>query len=145
MIALAMALIGYTRLAPSELLDLPRRKTIVELVSASPGIHLRELHRALGGGWGGFETHVRTLARARQLRLQRAGGVVEVYPAGHAPPKLALHPTTREVLARVPAQGEVVIADLAASLSMSPQLVRYHVKKLVAAGQLDAERLHRER
>jgi hypothetical protein len=63
----------FTRLVPARLLDHPKRRRIVEVAVAEPGIHLKELARRVGGGWGMFRAHIATLRKAGILRTEHQG------------------------------------------------------------------------
>ncbi len=135
----------YTRIAPSDLLSHPRRAAIWREVTADPGVHVRELARRVGGGWGIFRTHLRMLEAAGYVRTTREGYYSSVFPAGAAPESGAIAPvrsaTARAILAMVPEDGRAVDASaIVTELRLSRQLVRYHLRGLAAGGHVLVER-----
>jgi len=63
----------YTRLRPSEVLDLESRRRILEYVRGHPGVHFRELLRSLPFGSGSLHYHLYVLERAGYLIPRRDG------------------------------------------------------------------------
>lgn len=133
----------YTRLDPSKLLDNPTRKAIYEAVRASPGLHLREIQRRIGGAWGLVEFHVRFLKEAGFVKFVQDGRYTLVYPtAAHATGAEAAvvvpHPVARAVYDAVPAQGVVAFAELQQRTGLSRQLLTYHLRGLEKRGLVAA-------
>lgn len=127
----------YTRLTPSDVLAHPQRRRIHDEVTATPGVHQRELHRRVGGAWGPFAFHLRTLAKAGHVRLARQGAYTLVFPAtGPVAPASAIpHPVARAVFDALPEDGSPVpMMDLAARVGASRELVAYHLRGLEARG-----------
>lgn len=128
----------YTRLAPARLLEHPRRRVIYEHVVANPGVYNRELQRAVGGEWGTFAFHLRTLVTGGYLRVERQGPYALVFPvsAPRAGGPVIPHPVTRRVFDAVPSQGIVRFADLQKVTGLSRQLLSHHVRALENKGLL---------
>lgn len=124
----------YSRIPAADLLGHPARKRIVELVRERPGVHMRELNRLAGGGWGGFRQHLRLLEAGGYVTLVKAGGQRRVFP-GSGSGRRSLHPTAERILQALPADGEsVAMRALAERASVSPALARYHLRRLTAEG-----------
>lgn len=137
--ALLFALYLYTRISRDALLHAPIRQKIYHEVALAPGIHMRELFRRVGGGWGGFRAHLRALEAAGYVKTAKAGNQRTVYLQTEAAPEAALHPTARKILEHVPSAGQsVAVADLARSAGVSRQLVRYHLERLAELGLVGA-------
>lgn len=127
----------YTRISPSRLLDHPTRRRIHELAAERPGLHLRELHRLVGGAWGPLQFHLGLLVQAGIVTLSRAGRYRVVHAGPSKPPGAVgpVHPHAQSVLDALPADGRAVgVADLAEALGLSRQLVGHHVSMLERRG-----------
>ena len=133
---IALLVPGYSRIPPRELLRSPIRMRIYEAVCQSPGLHLRELNRRVGGGWGAFRLHLAALEKGGYLRVQRAGRQRLVYPSSSAPDAVDVHPTGRLVLDGLTGEDAMSLRDLAAKTGLSRQLVKYHVNRLAEMGKL---------
>ncbi len=130
----------YTRLSPSDLLDHPLRRRIHDEVSRTPGIHLRELNRRVGGGWGAFRVHLRLLRDAGYVRFTRHGKYATVH-ASAAPAAVSAadpvlpNPLTRATFAALPPDGAPLdLRDLRDRVGISRQLLNYHVRRLEVEG-----------
>lgn len=144
---LAMMLSGGSRglVQPSH-----ERLRLLELIRGTPGLHLRELQRRTGLGWGALAHHFSTLVRQRAVRVERNGRHLLAYAAGAAPleetEKLALHGEARVIYDAIGPEGSTQ-GDLVASLGVSRQLVAYHLERLAEKGlvEVSAERPKRYR
>lgn len=135
-ILLRVALALYTRLAREDLLAHPRRAAIHRAIAERPGIHLRELHRVVGGGWGIFRAHFDLLLRAGYLRVVPQGKYVAVYlaSAGTETPAIPSD-VARAAFEAIPADGRAIpVADVRAASGASRQLLNYHLKTLEQRG-----------
>lgn len=141
-IALRVAFALYARIRRADVLDHPRRQRLFEIASQTPGIHLRELQRQSGLGWGGFVAHLRLLLEAGILRVERQGRYRVVLPAGATASSWLPSAKQREVLRLLDeANAPVALADCRDRLGMSRQLLDHHLKALEARGlvRIDAE------
>lgn len=125
--------LAFARLDRDELLSHPTRAALLREVRDSGGLHLRELHRRVGGAWGAFAFHVRTLVQAGHLRERRQGRYVVVVAAGARPAPCApvCQPLARRILDALPHDGApVALVDLRDRLGVSRQLLDYHLRRL---------------
>ncbi len=83
------------------------RKRIYQLIEQFPGVHLRELHRKLGGGKGNLEHHVGYLVKKGLIQVEKERGNKRFFPLG-------LNDYERQLLGvlRNPAWRKVVIVLL---------------------------------
>lgn len=63
----------FSRVLPRDAANHPRRKALMELVQANPGIHLREVARRMGWGAAAVHYHAKVLERAGHLVARRHG------------------------------------------------------------------------
>jgi DNA-binding transcriptional ArsR family regulator len=150
LLALAAALAGglalYTRLAAADLLAHPQRARICRAAEIEPGIHLRELHRRAGGGWGAFRAHLHLLRRGGHLRVERRGRYALVFPARVAPQAAIPHPLARAVYDALPDDGSPLpLVALRERVGTTRQLLNYHAGRLEAAGLITLTRSPRGR
>ena len=126
----------YTRIESDDVLGNPMRRRILEEVRRAPGLHLRELHRRVGGGWGAFDFHLGILRRAGHVRIAREGRYAAVYPMGQeASGPVVHHPVTRRVLDLLPPDGSCVpLPTLRERADLSRQLLDYHLARLEQMG-----------
>lgn len=127
----------YTRFRRDEILEHETRRRIVEAARASPGVHLRELHRRVGGAWGVFSFHVGMLVQARYIQTRREGRYVVAYPPGAPVVKEVAphHPVARRIHDALPEDGSAVaFGELRDGLDISRQLLAHHLKKLESLG-----------
>lgn len=141
-VRLLLALWGlFSRLDETSVLDHERRARILQAVQANPGIHFGELRRLFELGNGTLAHHLRMLSRNGLVRTRHDGFRLRHYPAG-GPIDAAgwLSEAQRRITLAVEARPGLRMRDLSASLSLSRQVVNYHVQRLVRAGHLRAER-----
>ncbi len=137
------ALVAYTRIHRSNVLDHPRRARIMELVKMEPGIHLKELNRRTGGGWGAFRMHLRVLDEAGLVRIEHSGKFATVHLGGGPPPRLresvfTMNPRGQQVYEAVPPDGSPMeLLVLRGVLGMSRQLLNHHIARLRGAGLIE--------
>jgi predicted transcriptional regulator len=65
-------------------LDLDARKNIYQCISASPGLHFREIQRRLSIATGSLDYHLHFLHKNGLIRAEHAGGFIRYYPADRA-------------------------------------------------------------
>lgn len=131
----------YSRVAGPQLLDQRVRNRLHDVVRAEPGIHLRELQRRAEVPYGAAVYHLGRLERDRLLVSRREGlrrcfYTPDAAGSGRNP---RLPELQRQFLDRIRARRGVRQADLAHGFDVSPQLVSYHVRALVAHGYVLAE------
>lgn len=135
----------YTRLTTSDIVTHPRRRAILDAVTAQPGIHLRELHRRAGGAWGPFTFHLGVLTRASLVRVAREGSYSVVLPAGPAREgggPFIPNAVARAIYEALPADGSASpLPDVARAIGRSRELVAYHARSLEARELVARERL----
>ncbi|HLE97668.1 MAG TPA: MarR family transcriptional regulator [Candidatus Thermoplasmatota archaeon] len=126
----------FTRIAPARLLDHPRRRRILDLARSDPGLPKRELHRRVGGSWSAFLFHLDLLRRAGYVRIDRQGPYTLVRAADFLGRDVPIpHAVQRAVFDGIPTDGSPVsVKELRTSLSLSRQLVTYHLDRLAALG-----------
>ncbi len=136
------------------------RRRVYAAVADTPGLHQRELARALDLGAASVEHHLRHLIRAGLLTRQRDGGFVRYYVAVHGvaasegvvgaadKAKLAVlrHARPLEAVARLLQHEEGLrMGDLAEAMGISPGTLTYQVKKLEKADLVEREARGNER
>lgn len=133
---LRVALGFYTRVAREDLLAHPRRAAIHAIAAAEPGIHLRELHRKVGGGWGIFRAHFDLLVRAGYVRVEAHGKYSAVFLADAARVEPVIpNEVARAAFAALPEDGaSVPVSALRADGPVSRQLLNYHLGALERRG-----------
>lgn len=128
----------YTRLSAGELLDHPQRARIHTILQEEPGIHLKELHRRVGGGWGTFRFHVRLLHEGGYLKLERAGRYLIVRRVGATGGGFVIpNPVARRIFGSLPVDGTTLAPhELAQRAGVSRQLLQYHLGNLRRLGAI---------
>jgi predicted transcriptional regulator len=144
----------FSRVTGDKVLDSPRRATLLALVEAEPGIHLRELARRTGQAEGALRHHLARLQEAGKVRAVRGPRYLCYFPVGAAAAGIdrdvaAVAPllksdVARRLLERCAAEPGLSGQRLAADLGVTPGAVTYHVQRLSAAGLLSQRRLGRE-
>ncbi len=112
------------------------RLRVKELVSLSPGIHLRKLQRVLGISWTTARYHVRNLVLDGEIVSWRDRGHSRLFPAGTADDMKAVYgclqsKSARKVLGQITAATTLGLTQ--AELSESVRLSRSTVSSCVAA------------
>jgi predicted transcriptional regulator len=111
------------------------RARMLALIRGDPGVHMRELQRRTGFGWGRFHHHVRLLRSSLAVRTDRQGRRVLLYPANVVPPRL--HPiqaTAERLLGCVCVNPGATPKELARCVGVSRQLAVYHLRRLDRLG-----------
>lgn len=133
----------FSRLREDQVLAHPRRAELLQ--RTQPGIHYQDLLRAMGGGKGGLEHHLRQLEATRHVRAVRGPYYTCYFPwAAVAQTRLAAPALksdgARRVLAAVRAQPGISGQELAARTGLSASSVSEHVTRLSSAGLVEARR-----
>ena len=129
----------YTHLAPSRVLEHPRRAALLSLIQQEPGIAFSQARQHLNLAPGAMQHHAHILETAGVVFSSQHGQQRRIYPVagGHVAPTEAL--ATR-ALERLRASGTAMTnAELARELGVSRQALHYHMRKLVADGALTRE------
>lgn len=128
----------YSRLSRRDVEESPRRREILAAIRERPGLHARELQRAVGGGWGALQFHLALLERHGLVARRAVGGFSTFFAAGAPPahPVLArLHGATLRVFEELPLDGAPVpVARLQASLGISRQALAKHLRAMEREG-----------
>lgn len=115
----------------------PNRMMIKELVSISPGIHLRRLQKLLGLSFTTTRYHVNNLVRDGEVTLAALGGYTRLYPAGTADDMKVAYASLQNKNARAVLEAildspgrEVTQAEVAKSLGVARSTVTERVSLL---------------
>jgi predicted transcriptional regulator len=125
----------------SETNDLdPTQRRILEFITSHPGVHLREICRALGLAMGDVQYHIRRLERDRRIHSVRRGLYKFFYPANLFGERqrdvlsmLSLD-RPRELLLNIIEHPESTQEALAGATHVSQPTVSWHLKRLVDLG-----------
>jgi len=122
-----------------EALDATQRK-VLDFIATHPGVHLREICRALGLAMGGVQYHVRKLERDGRITSVRRGLYKFFYPANLFGERqrdvlsvLSLE-RPRELLLNIIEHPESTQETLALATRVSQPTVSWHLKRLVDLG-----------
>ncbi|MHA1615113.1 MAG: winged helix-turn-helix transcriptional regulator [Candidatus Thorarchaeota archaeon] len=116
------------------------RDRIADQVSASPGIHLRELHRTLGCAMGALQYHLKNLENDGQVVSLRAGNVRHIFPPSYSSEErvllltaLARNPTVGSILTECMKNGQTTQAEISRDLDVDKSLISYYTSTLLKA------------
>lgn len=144
-------LAGFSRIQGDELLEHPVRRLLFDTVQANPGIHVSELARRSGTGWGTAVHHLDKLESGRLLVTRKVnnqkcyfenGGKVsrqDMAVAGAVRKDKAALITT--YIESHPMATQKMVCE---ALDMSPALTSFHVRKLANLGVLEVVRRGKE-
>lgn len=137
----------FSRIAKHQLLDHGVRAQIFDAIRATPGINASELSRRLNVAWGTVTHHLAKLRAERLIALRLVGRQKCYFPNGGAYTPVEMdvmsatkHPTARRIAEHLVAHGARGHREICDALRLSPALVSFHARKLVAAGVLDRKR-----
>lgn len=137
----------FSRIEKGELLDHPVRNQIYETIKTNPGIHISEIARQTGAGWGTTIHHLRKLRASdmvciRDVNHQKCyfvnGGTFS--PAEMVALSELKNEKAMRLALHVRDHPGVAVTELAAAVGISPSLVSFHANKLVKAGLLEKRR-----
>jgi predicted transcriptional regulator len=124
------------------------RERILDVVSLSPGIHLRELHRNLGCAMGALQYHLRQLEEQRFITSVKSGNTRHFFPSEFSGDEQVLrlmalirNPIVSSIVMHCLASGQTTQADLSRLLSIDKSLVSYYVGHLIRADVLNTIRV----
>jgi predicted transcriptional regulator len=137
------ATVLYSRLARSDLLARPIRRTLHDIVARHPGIHLTALAKATGRGFGTTRYHLRVLERGGVLARVSLPGYHRYFVTGTVPPGdlrsvAELHAgSARRVYEVVRAQPGITLSEVARRVEVSPPAAHKTVERLQRAGLVE--------
>lgn len=126
----------------------PQRKLILDVIKARPGIPVGELLASVSMGWGTLYYHLRKMRKAEMIQIVVSGRRRLIYPsampvagAEASADSILWGETARKIASRI-AQGPFTsVSALSEELGESPRVVYYHVKRLIQAGLVEAQRV----
>lgn len=133
---------GLRHVDKQNVLEHPLRRSLMTMVQDQPGIHLRELASAHGTAVTNTQWHLRKLELAELLRTQKVQGRRLYYPAeggvearSQAIQNAAVrNPNAEAIFEYLNENSGCNQRTLADDLEMNPGTVRWHLRKLEAAG-----------
>jgi len=133
-----------------DLLALPTRRRLYEVVRRSPGIGAREVQREAGTGWGETVYHLDRLTQANLLHRERSGHqdhyFVAAVPLGdRGLLRLARSPSARRLLVALLELPNRTVPDLTDRTGLSAGRVSVHLGRLMELGLLSTGRSDRFR
>jgi len=137
-VALIIGTISIERSRDKRVLKL--RDRIADEVNANPGIHLRELHRAIGCAMGALQYHLKNLENDGEVISLRAGNVRHIFPPSYSPEErillltaLARNPTVGSILSECMNNGQTTQAEISRDLDVDKSLISYYTSTLLKA------------
>ncbi|HET6398083.1 MAG TPA: winged helix-turn-helix transcriptional regulator [Candidatus Thermoplasmatota archaeon] len=135
---------GLRHVSKENVLDHPMRRSLLEMVMAEPGIHLRELASRHGTAVTNTQWHLRKLEQAGLVRTQKAQGRRLYYPVQGG--VTSRDKAMQNAASRNPNAGQLLdfLANnpganqkaLAEGLQMNPGTVRWHLRRLEQSGMI---------
>ncbi len=143
-IAYYLGIGGLRHVDKHNVLEHPMRKSLLEVVESEPGVHLRELATRHGTAVTNTQWHLRKLEMAGLVKTQKVQGRRLYYPtAGGAQAKQVAvqnaavqNPNARRILDYLQTRPGTNQRSLAEALEMNPGTVRWHLRKMEAAGMV---------
>ena len=133
-----------------DLLALPTRRRLYDVVRRSPGIGAREVQRQAGTGWGETVYHLDRLTQAHLLQRERAGhqdhyfaAVVPLADRGLL--RLTRSPSARKLLLALLEEPNRTVPDLTGRTGLSAGRVSVHLSRMMELGMLRTGRSDRFR
>lgn len=135
---------GLRHVNKENVLEHPMRRSLLEMVSAEPGIHLRELASRHGTAVTNTQWHLRKLEQAHLVRTQKVQGRRLYYPVqgGVDSRERAVqnaakrNPNAAQLVQYLELHPGSSQRALAAGLDMNPGTVRWHLRRLEQSGLL---------
>ncbi|MGQ0536904.1 MAG: winged helix-turn-helix transcriptional regulator [Methanobacteriota archaeon] len=128
-----------------DLLDLPTRRRILDVIRDKPGIKITDLCRETGSGWGTVKYHLHLLEKAG-LVLSRPTArdrllFASDFPEESLPVTEVLRQGRAEKLAiEILREPGVVQKDLCERVQMTRKIIRRYIDLLESAGLVSVER-----
>ena len=115
------------------------RIRVKQLVSLSPGVHLRELERLLGMSFNSTRYHVDRLTKAGEIVRVEEGGYSRLYPAGTSEAERTLFAivraeTDRKILSSLATNVMLSNKQLVDLTGLAKSTVSEHIADLVQLG-----------
>ncbi|HYA71248.1 MAG TPA: MarR family transcriptional regulator [Thermoplasmata archaeon] len=133
-----------------DLLALPTRRRLYEIVRRAPGIGAREVQREAGTGWGETVYHLDRLTQANLLHRERAGHQDHYFAAAvplgdRSLLRVVRSPSARRLLVALLETPNRTVPDLTDRTGLSAGRVSVHLGRLMELGLLRTGRSDRFR
>jgi predicted transcriptional regulator len=119
------------------------RDRVVDEISASPGIHLRELRRHLDCAMGALQYHLRNLEKESAITSVKIGNSKHFFIKDYSTDKEKLeltaqmrNPTVQVIIKECMSNGRITQAELSRTMDLDKSLISYYVGGLIEAGIL---------
>ena len=119
------------------------RDRVVEEISISPGIHLRELRRHLDCAMGALQYHLRNLEKESEITSVKIGNSKHFFIADYSANELTLeltaqmrNPTVQIIIRECMSNGRITQAKLSRTMGLDKSLISYYVGGLIKSGIL---------
>lgn len=135
------------KIIPGLLLKHPRRRAILEFVTAHPGVSLKHIQADLEGGVASLYNHLRYLVNFDHLRVVRFPKQKHYFPyefpRGTEIDAIVAHkPKYRRILATLQ-EGAATQGELARMLGKHKSTIQYRLQGLIEHGLVDIQRVGR--
>ena len=133
-----------------DLLALPTRRRVYDVVRRSPGIGAREVQRGAGTGWGETVYHLDRLTQANLLHREKTGHqdhyFVAAVPLGdRSLLRMARSVSARRLLVALLESPNATVPDLTQRTGLSAGRISVHLGRLAQLGLLRTGRRERYR
>ena len=117
---------------------LDSRSKIVKLVSLYPGIHLRELQRAVGVSFNSIRYNTEKLSRSGEIICEKTKGYSRLYPLGTSDQdkviySLIQNKTTRRIIEELTKEPLFTNKELTEKTGFAKSTVSEHIHQLLSA------------
>ncbi len=133
-------------------LDSEARKTIYGCISASPGLHFREIQRRLNLGTGTLDYHIHLLHRQGAIRSEKSGKFTRYYATDKLFEEkeksilnLLRNENFRHIVIYLLEHRNPSASEIAAALGFSPSRLSWHLKALLGSRVVDQKKEGRYR
>lgn len=134
-----------------EVLVLPVRKRLYDLIKVSPGLHFRELKRKSGLAIGSLQYHLDILGKFNFIKTKKKGKFVRYFPFAfeenvEEEQLLALlrDENIKKIALVLLTKRNVTNKRLAKLLELSPSTVSFHLKKFEESGLIKKQQFGRK-
>jgi predicted transcriptional regulator len=146
----AVGYLGYRRVCRENALDNPRRLEILGFIKVNPGLHFRELLRAMSVARGTLDYHIRVMVSGGLLRAVPEKGRIHYfladscYSAEEETLIIAMgNDSLRRIIIQIYLNQGARIEELAEESGLSRATIYTHVKHLEDLGIVRSERAGR--
>lgn len=137
---------GLRHIDESNVLEHPMRRSLLDQVEESPGVHLRELANRHGTAVTNTQWHLRKLEMAGLIKTEKVQGRRLYYPTrgGVAVKEQAIknaavqNPNAQRILDHLGTNPGCNQRTMAEALDMNPGTVRWHLRKMESANLVKA-------